>query len=411
MNLNDRAFIWSSFLWGLLLFIPISIRLGELSGKPLDFVFSDFFPLIFIVLCGVYRSKCFSIYSIYLPLIAISYYLGIALIAAITDGGSLSNMASAVRFSKQFLLIPCGAIFFHIYGWAGLRYFSYSILFILLSLTLSDVFLGSFPRGCGYEGRWGGCLILNEVYGFPNSSASYVVLLSLTLIVFYKLGELSKLLLLVGLLSSFILALLSLSRASWVFFALGVFFFLLFNASYYKKILISIVTIIILIGLSFTDIFTLFEAQIFRGVVNKMSYYAEGHEITSGRVGIWSETLTLIFQKPIFGYGFDYFSSYVSGYDTPHQQYLELLFKSGMFGALIYIFCIYLLFYTIKKISIAYNYHIHWLILWVVIFPLLINALFQPIFSYSLVGNAFMFILGVLLEAHQKTPTYIRDVK
>ena len=402
MNLNQRSFGWSSFLWGILLFIPISIRLAELGGKPIDIVLSDLFPLFFLVIAVLYRKNSFSSYSIYLPIFAIAYYLGIALFTSILDGGSLSQIASSIRLSKQFLLIPCGAVFFHVWGWAGLRYFSYSILIILTSILLKDVLADGFPRGCGYQSRWGGCTPFGEVYGFPNSSASYLVLLSLSLFIFYKLSILSKSFLLWGIFCCAVLSLFSLSRSSWVFLFLGLLFFYLFTANSYKKTITSIFTVISLLVLSFLGAFSFTEMPIFKGVINKVTYYADGNEITSGRTQIWYDTLELIYEKPIFGYGFDYFSNYISGFDTAHQQYLELLFKSGMVGILIYFFCIYLFFYTVKKISTAYALNIHKLVLWVVLVPLLINGLFQPIFSYSLVGNTFMFFFGFILEANKR---------
>jgi O-antigen ligase len=53
-------------------------------------------------------------------------------------------------------------------------------------------------------------------------------------------------------------------------------------------------------------------------------------DATSGRLSIWRMTLPLIARHPWFGYGFEPFSHFSSTFDTPHNQYLELLYKGGL---------------------------------------------------------------------------------
>ncbi|WP_199611288.1 O-antigen ligase family protein [Flocculibacter collagenilyticus] len=367
----------------------------------MDMIISDFYPFILLPFFFLYGLKIKSKAIFLLPLVAIGYYLGIAIVASFTEYGSIGNLASSLRFSKQFLLIPCGALLFTLYGWRGVKSFSSSIIFILCAILLSDLIYGSWPRGCGYEGRWGGCLAKFEVYGFPNSSTSYIVLLSLTLILFHHVKLISTKLLTLALLISAFIALLSISRSAWVFITTGLFFTFLVSINIKRKVLYLYILSILIILLFAFDWNLPINTSLFDGVLNKFNYYTAGNEITSGRTDIWLAAASLILHSPLFGFGFNYFSIYMPQFDTPHQQYLELLFKSGIIGFSIYMYCIYL--FCIKFKQLCFNHQVdiklYKLMLMSVLLPLLINGLFQPIFSYSLMGNFFMFALGFAIEA------------
>ncbi|OCH48745.1 hypothetical protein A6E08_08835 [Vibrio lentus] len=307
-----------------------------------------------------------------------------------------------MRFSKQFLLILSGGAFFIIFSDLSLRTFTRCFFLILMLLLIGDLVFGNFPRGCGYEGRWGGCLINTEVYGFPNSSASYLAIALLFFLVLnaLKLTSLRLTAFLVVIISIF--SLLSLSRTAWLTIVIGSIFYILLSIRN-KKILawfsFIISTLFFVFILNFESIYSL---PIFDGVINKIDYYADGHEVTSGRIGIWSKTMSLISTRPFLGFGFDYFSNYVDGFDTPHQQYLEIMFKSGLVGFVIYfMICLYIVEMFVSYLSVKtgiYNRNVRvrvWLIL---IMPVLVNGFFQPILSYSVVSNIIMFTLGYLLE-------------
>ncbi|MBX3436200.1 MAG: O-antigen ligase family protein [Planctomycetaceae bacterium] len=55
----------------------------------------------------------------------------------------------------------------------------------------------------------------------------------------------------------------------------------------------------------------------------------------SGRSTIWGETWDLFADRPLFGYGFEPYSERAT-FDTPHQQYLEVLYKCGLVGMALY---------------------------------------------------------------------------
>lgn len=402
MNLKNKdSFICT--VWLFFLVFPVSFELISVGSKPIDLVFSDIYPVIFFTLLFVFNIKVRSRSVWYIPFFAMFYYLSISIVGSLIEQGALSNIFSSIRFSKQLLLIPCGAAFFALYGWKGLKGYPYVVIAIFVIIILSDFFSGSFPRGCGYEGRWGGCIGGTEVYGFPNSSSSYFALLTLSLLVYLDKQISIRYLALLGLGVGVILSVLSLSRASWLFLFCGFFLFFLYQVKLIYKLLFGAVISIIIVIFHESLLSLINGLTIFDGVTGKVSYYADGAEISSGRVGIWQESLALIAKSPIFGYGFEYFSNYVDGYDTPHQQYLELLFKSGLIGLSIYLIVIFLFWQSVKSITInSRSSKIYFITIFCCLLPLLINGLFQPILSYSLVGNLFMFALGISLEANKQ---------
>ncbi|MFA9385130.1 MAG: O-antigen ligase family protein [Vibrio cyclitrophicus] len=382
-----------------ILLSPLSITLMELSGKPVDLVLSDF--LLMLVPLALLTSGFKSKYTVLIPALMIFFYLSLSAFSAILDGGQLSNVVSSLRFTKQFLLITAGGAFFLVFGKVDVDVVIRVSITILIIILASDLFFGSFPRGCGYEGRWGGCFIQREVYGFPNSSASYMVILFLGILFLHSINLVPAKNVIYVFSIVIILSVLSLSRTAWFTIALGGLAFLI---TLRKPIFIAIYTFLFLflslfVYYNFKDISTL---PIFEGIVNKISYYANGNEVTSGRTDIWFDTIVLWAERPLFGFGFDYFSNYVPGFDTPHQQYLELLFKSGLIGLFLYLsLCLKVVFMLSDyfcKASFLKSRYVLFRLIFILVFPVLINGLFQPILSYSIVSNMIMFILGYILE-------------
>lgn len=389
----------SIYLFAFLLLSPLSITLLEVSGKPVDISSSDLmsvlipFSLIYVGL----RNKL----TLLLPAFLIFFYLSLAMIHSILEGGQLSNVISSLRFSKQFLMIAAGGAFFVIYKQNKSNVFVCVFCVISVVILFSDIVWGGFPRGCGYEGRWGGCFLGLDVYGFPNSSASYLAIGFLVILFLHSIKLVSVKVTIFAFVIIAILSLLSLSRASWVTLFLGGIGFLIFLRNPFL-IFAYLSLFFITACMIFFNMDAIIDMPIFEGMVNKVAYYSSGNEMTSGRTHIWFDTLVLWSDQPLFGYGFDYFSKYVVGFDTPHQQYLELLYKSGFFGTVIYLL---LCCYTVFLLSVFLKYkanfnegNIPLRLLAIVAFPVAVNGLFQPILSYSTVANIAMFTLGYLLE-------------
>ncbi|NVK67539.1 MAG: O-antigen ligase family protein [Vibrio campbellii] len=390
---------YSIYLFAFLLLSPLSITLLEVSGKPVDISLSDLI-LVLIPFSFIYvglRNKL----TLLLPAFLVFFYLSLAMIHSILEGGQLSNVISSLRFSKQFLLIAAGGAFFVIYKHNKSNVFVHVFFVISVVILFSDIVWGAFPRGCGYEGRWGGCFLGIDVYGFPNSSASYLAIGFLVILFLHSIKLVSINVTIFTFIIIALLSLLSLSRTSWVTLFLGGIGFLLFLRnpflifSYLSLLFITACLIVF-------NMDAIIDMPIFEGMVNKVAYYSSGNEMTSGRTHIWFDTLALWSEQPLFGYGFDYFSKYVVGFDTPHQQYLELLFKSGFFGTIIYLLlCCYTVFLLSDFLKYKANFDegsISLRLLAIVAFPVAVNGLFQPILSYSTVANITMFTLGYLLE-------------
>jgi O-antigen ligase len=144
-----------------------------------------------------------------------------------------------------------------------------------------------------------------------------------------------------------------------------------------------------------------FVASLKERVETRLERTIHSDDALSGRDEIWVETLELGSARPFFGYCFEPFSNYTF-YSTPHQQYLEILFKTGGIGL-----AVFLLFFGYAALLVVQ--------LWrrfaddIVMGPataaiaasllaVCIGNLTQPNFTYSVTGNFQFFILGLLLS-------------
>ncbi len=77
-------------------------------------------------------------------------------------------------------------------------------------------------------------------------------------------------------------------------------------------------------------------------------------ETTSDRIALWSQSINLIQNHPIFGIGPMHFAWYSPISAHPHNSVLQIMMEWGMPAALlIFAFAIYGLFFWLKKINIA----------------------------------------------------------
>jgi O-antigen ligase len=136
------------------------------------------------------------------------------------------------------------------------------------------------------------------------------------------------------------------------------------------------------------------------GVSRRINRTFSHEDPSSGRIAIAQETISLISEKPFLGYSFDSFSRYHDGHSTPHNQYLEVLFKAGLLGFFSYFFFVFVLLYFVvknKHRSYFLNYNnIYIKSFLCVFFAISIGNLTQPNFSYSQTGNVLFAMLGFL---------------
>lgn len=380
---------------------PVAVNLGYWDGKPIDVVLSDIWLVFFF--CGVFLGFIFNsikvvkpnamVFLVFLP---VFYYILMGTYGGVTGGG-LSNLLSMVRFIKQFIFLIAGWLLYGIYERVLPACFIKICLMFFLVTFVSSFYYGDFPMGCGAEGRWGGCIFSLDVYGFPNSAASYFVLLLGMLMYCASIFQRYRGFIVAAMPVIFVMIFLTLSRAAWVYLAWVSFFGWLFLVDRSKKIRFLVIGACLL-GLA-AFLFSLYEnTELGFNALGKIERNISS-DPSSGRFAIWSQSIALIKERPFLGYGFSYFSNYVQGYDTPHNQYLEILFKAGIVGLFGYALFLMLMWHLVKRRKNSLGPGGAAFLGCGVLGGLIFNGMFQPIFSYSVVANLFMAVLGYLAAA------------
>lgn len=398
---------WHTWVVSAAFAVPISLSAGSFGSKPIDITLADvwllIFAFIFLVKAALAHSsdKVASKTALAISFIPIFYFLIIGIIGDLTNGAPLSNIISAARFVKQFVFVIIGWQIFRIYKQTIIRPFLVTCILMQFTLVASDLIWGNFPLGCGIESRWGGCFLQAEVYGFPNSSASFQVFMTgLMVAAAFVLPSFKKLLIPIAALGA-MLAIFSLSRAAWIYMGwiiMWVWIVLLNGRQKILSIALATPPIIMLTGYIANS-----DMSFIIGIISKIER-TTGDDPSSGRFSIWTDAANLISTQPIFGYKFDYFSDYVVDFDTPHNQYLEIAFKSGMTGLLIYSLIIAMLWRSISNKKLNINLKVQQFLKWGVLTGLLLNGIFQPIFSYFMVANLIMMLIGYSLSAIEFEP-------
>lgn len=156
----------------------------------------------------------------------------------------------------------------------------------------------------------------------------------------YKLTRINIVILSILLFIFFFNLLFSYSRASWLFYCVFVFILLLVE---YKKISINYILIFLAITLLMSLMFFYFDNLFFR-------LFQLVQMDDSGRSPIWHDTIYLIQQNIIFGYGlmtYEYIAS--QPIHSIHNSILEILLFLGVFGFIAFTFLLYLILKEILK--------------------------------------------------------------
>ncbi|MEH6467145.1 MAG: O-antigen ligase family protein, partial [Porticoccus sp.] len=275
---------------------------------------------------------------------------------------------------------------------------SFASFFVVLGLCFSQfIQLGSLTP------RWGSVLFGMPVYGFPNSVASYYVLFVMFSVVACIRGQ-GTLKYGITALIVMMFMLMSLSRAAvavlLIFLMMQSFFW--FSARGLIKLvsLLFVLILVVFVVIASRDVLLVNQdVSVITGALeNRWDRTFSSGDPTSGRVGIALETLSLVSEKPVFGYKFDSFSNYHSGHETPHNQYLEALFKTGLLGASVYFFTLFVFVWVLlsrtlvsgvtrveRRSAICFVFALA---------ALIVGNLAQPNFTYSQTGNVVFFVLG-----------------
>ncbi|KGK99998.1 O-antigen ligase [Thalassobacter sp. 16PALIMAR09] len=375
--------------------VPISVTVAQVGDKPVDFVPSDAFWLLLPVALAM---------RLRLPKTALNvaasftYFLTIGMLGSIMDGGALGPILSALSYMLPACHIVVGALLWKRVGVELLTYLARAILITVLVLFASDVVYGMGIRGCGYEGRWGGCFGKWELYGFPNSAMNFIALMLFLPACLWSLKTppLPQWLMAVTGVAAIIILSLSLSRSAFLVLGmLAIVGFLAFSRLW-------AFAAVPILGIAVTwSIDHILAFPIFTGLVLRMRAAIAGGDITTGRVDIWGETLDLISMRPFFGYMFQFFSDF-SQYGTPHQQILEVFFKAGLFGAIIYLGPVVIawsLAYRMAALLAGRKRKTIRLYLTGFFAACFTSMLVLPILSYATMANVVFMLVGAALQA------------
>lgn len=395
--------ISTAYFFIFLMLIPVSIPFGEMSGKPIDIVYSDILiviGLLYIALKTITGIKLSKLHKklLLLPILVSLFYIGNTSLQIMLRDGSILWLMSTMKFIKPFLIVYFAYFFYKTLKVSPIELLHISAKIaslIVLILMVSELYNSSkFPSP-----RWGGYFFNQDVYGFPNSPAVFFVFLfSLILsgLLSTNRSFIIKKLYIVSTITLTLTIFFTISRAAIL--SLLIFLLILFFTSASKKLKIYILfSSIIAICVTYANWESI--EVLLDSLIHKFDKTISGNDKLSNRGTIWEQTIMLILERPILGYGFEPFSFNYSGHDTPHQQYLETIYKSGALGFLIFLSFYYKLFSLSKKLSRKHenkNIRNFSEIVTVAFVSILFSNFVQPTLSYSIAGNALIFYMTLL---------------
>lgn len=388
-------------LMAFLYLVPLGVQITQSGDKPVIFAVS--ITVLFIAFISYLRgSKMHRSTFIYCSSLAVFAFIGV--LGTILGGGSIGPLLSVASFSIPLLHVFVGPLVARYDLDIVLRSFALPYALVILMIFGSDVINANFPRGCGLQGRWGGCFGPFEVFGFVNASANFLAILSplLYLLIFDPDKRYDRLLGIVSLFALFIISFLSLSRSASLLLALSM---LLMSLKVFRVYMVFFFAAVL--GVLFYFWEKILSSFVVQGIALRFSTAIENGDVTTGRVEIWTDAFRVAVEHPFLGGAFGFFSDY-SDFGTAHQQFAEVAFKAGILGFVAY-FGFLLFAYTsarkvIKKDSekkkSLYLYWINILLLLIII-----SCVFQSIISYHIFGSIVFFFSGYFIEREARNET------
>ncbi len=378
--------------------VPVNINFMTIGTKPVDFAISNL--LLVLAFPALFISGSISKASL-VVIGALMFFPLLGMWSSISLGGSFEPLLSSFNFFLPMLHILVGAVVAKIFATSPKEYFARALAIVLIIIVLSDIAFGVFPRGCSPLGRWGGCLGPFEVYGFPNAPMNFLSVVAplLIFLLVFSRAKYDHLLAMAALIALVVIMPLSLSRSATLIMGLSLLFFF-----YHYLGKLFVVGIAALFALVYVNIGALLSSTLGEGVALRMMAAIENGDITTGRIGIWRNAFSLFSESPVFGYGFQYFSNF-SEFGTIHQQYLEILFKAGLIGFVLYFGVFIVSIIIARKKSQHMEPKIRSLnkkVVAMIIFSLLISNLFQPAMNYQVFGNFLFFWCGYFFSFRRR---------
>lgn len=336
------------FLW--ILFIPLKNTLYQIS-------------VIIIILMFVYHIIQFQTYKtlriIFTHTKSIFFGLGMImfsmLISSLLGLDPSKNFIDLLKFFYRFVAILFILLYFYQQQFFN-RKFCVTVIIITLTLYALD---GLYQYVTHYDllfhkplekGGLIGPMFSRNIFGL--FMACYASLLFYSMVTFQTIrySFLLKTILVFLFFLSLFLLFHSLSRASWVAFAIFIVLYALFNA---KQILLSKKNLFFLM-LLLAGVFALFDFS--PALMNRFQSLLQGQD--ANRFAIWKETLALISHRLWFGYGVDASITLLKiSVKHVHNMILEIALYLGIFGIIGYavlLGSVYKTIYIIKQYHYAF---------------------------------------------------------
>lgn len=371
------------FCFCLLAILPISVISEAQGGLPVDIVPSDIL-MTAITLTWIFSSVRYPSRVLPTLLIFVLYGFVLANLSALSKG-SVIPLLSFAKFNKVIFAFLAGYALSRWYGRDNvLRAFSAAACAYLLILPVSEFFYhGNFVPRLGSE------LFDIPIYGFSNSSSSYIVFL-LCISLIKKRGNTISLSLMV------LTGLFALGSASRIALLLAVLAIGAFLVGRRKNIIPR--SLIIFAVLAVAVVSNLGDSLNLETIANPMIRRFEvalrNGDFSNGRAELFKSTIDLISNRPFFGYGYQSFS-YFGTHGTPHNQYLELAFKTGIVGLLLYFTVILTGIRHIISLKQTLSKDLSARGVLVMLGLVMLGNLTQPNLSYSPTGNLVFLLFGL----------------
>lgn len=396
-----------SWLIAILVTLPASFRVAEFSGKPVDLVGSDllFALLIFIprrgdlVIPGGIVLRRFSIVRVAAATTLI-YCLTIAAVAY-AQTSELGRIVSAVKFAKPLAFVGLGAYIASVMSpLPMLRRIVIAFAGMSVATFATAVMTPGFPQVA-----WGKYLFGLPLYGYPNSAMTLFALMVPLLmaaadirVTNFSRWTLRGIAMLTGM-----MVVLSLSRSSTAVMFIGILIYLFLTGRVYLPLFAGTMGIFLLVSMSsmFDSVLGNHDVMMWvERLTRRTSQTVGGGDHLSGRGEIWAVTIDLWSAKPMLGYQFESFCRFAE-FDTPHQQYLEILFKSGAIGFTMYLGVLLFAWTGLGHITrFATPRTETWYLFNGLIAGFtatMVGNLSQPNLTYSVTGNFLFFAVGLTL--------------
>lgn len=395
---------WPKLVCLLLFFLPIAINVGGAGDKPIDLVPSDAVLLLLptLLLSRIPRGKELCHRMLSASFVTIMFLVLFGLIGVVLQKGNLVPFLSATRAGKCFGQVFVGFLLFREIPRTQLcSWIRWSAFGVLVLVFISDpLFSGRFPAG-----RWAGNFLGADIYGFPNSSVFFLVALVPLAVPLPSESLGKKLISFACLIPAPAWIVMSLSRNGVVALATAIGIgSLRFAARGTSKLLMLLVAAFAVVLMTVVTLSMYFESDGLlpelptSGLQARISRTFDSDDPSSGRFAIWSHAMSLIAERPFFGYFFEPFSNYNDKYDTPHSQYLEIIYKTGVVGFVIFFLPFVLMFRLARRLVDDPDVGATAFRIQIVLYTAWFSSLFQPNFSYPTFAN-FICLLGGLLAA------------